>query len=79
MQECFFSAASTERGIAELAVSIKQETVFWVHLIHSASHHHPYADMVWFPSPSAMGGIGSSTNAFVSSFPPVYCNTHLLL
>lgn len=55
MQECFFSAASTERGIAEFAVSIKQETVFWVHLIHSASHHHPYADMVWFPSPSAMG------------------------
>lgn len=39
----FFPAVNTERRIAELTASIKQETVFWVHLIHAASHHHPNA------------------------------------
>lgn len=60
-ENVFFSAANTERGIAELAASIKQEIVFWVHLIHTASHRHPYADVVWPPNPCAMEGTGSST------------------
>lgn len=74
-----FSADSTEREITELAASMKQETVFWVHLIHTASHCHPKAEVVWSPSPCAMEGTGSSTNAFVSNLPPVYSNTLILL
>lgn len=73
-----FSAANTERGIAELTASIEQETAFWVHLIHAASHRHPDAVRVWSPRAPAMEGTGSSLDVVASNFPPGYSNTGIL-
>lgn len=55
-----FSLQPTQRAVAELAASIKQEIVLWVHLIHTIT----FGRSRFVPlAPPSMQGTGSSETA----------------